>query len=180
MRPSQADRRTTSLAWYSKQFRKSRMSEKQMDAERKALAALDRLGAETVWLGSGGVDSVYFTRVGITDADLKLLKGLENLKKLSLSHSRITDAGLKRLQSLASLVQLHLADTKITDAGLEHLTSLKNLGFLDLSDTQVTNAGLEYLKSMKKLKTIRLSGTKVTATGVGKLKQALTVCKITQ
>ncbi len=109
------------------------MSEKQMNAEQKACVALGQLGAEIVWLGTSGVDSVYFTRVRITDADLKHLKGLTSLKKLKLNHSPITDAGLKRLQSLTNLVQLHLADTKITDAGLEHLKNLTNLGFLDLS-----------------------------------------------
>ena len=122
------------------------MSEKQMNADQKAFAALDQLGADIVWLRTSGVDSVYFTRVRISDADLQHLKGLTSLTKLKLNHSPITDAGLKRLESLTNLVQLHLADTKITDAGLEHLTSLKNLGFLDLSDTQVTNAGLEYMK----------------------------------
>ncbi len=39
------------------------MSEKQMSAEQKALAALDQLGAEAVWHGSSDVDSVYFTRL---------------------------------------------------------------------------------------------------------------------
>ena len=156
------------------------MSNNQMNAERKAAAKLGQLGAEVVWLGASGVDSVYFTREGITDADLKYLKGLTSLTKLKLNRSLITDAGLKHLQSLTSLVQLHLAGTKITDAGLEHLKSLKNLGFLDLSYTQVTNAGLEYLKSFKKCKTIRLTGTDVTDNGVTKLQRALIGCKITQ
>ena len=93
------------------------MSEKQMNAEQEAFATLDHLGADIVWLGTSGVDSVYFTRVRITDADLKHLKGLTGLKKLKLNHSPITDAGLKRLQNLTNLVQLHLADTNITDAG---------------------------------------------------------------
>ncbi len=47
------------------------MSEKQMNAEQEAFAALDQLDAEIVSLATGGVDSVYFTRVRITDADLK-------------------------------------------------------------------------------------------------------------
>jgi hypothetical protein len=121
------------------------LTEKQMKSQQKAIAALDQLGAEVVWHGTSGVDSVYFNRVQIADADLKCLKGLTGLTKLKLNHSPITDAGLKRLRSLTSLVQLHLADTKITDVGLGHLTSLKDLGFLDLSNTQVTNAGLESL-----------------------------------
>ncbi len=57
------------------------MSEKQMNAEQKAVAALGQLGAEVVWLGTSGVDSVYFTRVRIADADLKHLKGLDQSHK---------------------------------------------------------------------------------------------------
>jgi len=49
------------------------MTEKQMNAEQKAVAALDRLGAEIVWLDA--VESVYFIRERITDADLKHVKG---------------------------------------------------------------------------------------------------------
>jgi hypothetical protein len=160
-------------------FGESCMSNNQMNAEQKAAATLGQLGAEVVWLGASGVDSVYFTREGITDADLKPLKGLANLTKLKLNRSLITDAGLKHLQSLTSLVQLHLAGTKITDAGLEYLKRFNNLGFLDLSNTQVTNAGLEYLNSFTNCRTIRLSGTKVTSTGRTKLQGALTGCKIT-
>ena len=59
------------------------MSEKQTNAEKKAVAALELLGAEIVWLG--GVDSVYVTKVRITDADLKHFKGLTSLKKLKLN-----------------------------------------------------------------------------------------------
>ena len=73
-----------------------------MNSEQKAIAALDQLGAEVIRLGTSGVDSVYFTLVRITDADLKHLKGLTSLTKLKLNHSPITDAGLKRLQSLTT------------------------------------------------------------------------------
>ena len=115
------------------------MKKKQINAEQRAAAALGQLGAEIVWFGTTGVDSVYFTRVRIADADLKQLKGLGSVTKLKLNGSPITDAGLKSLTSLTSLVQLHLSSTNITDAGLEYLKSLKNLGFLDLSDTQSCN-----------------------------------------
>ena len=84
------------------------MADRQTNAEQKALAAFDQLGAEIVWLGASDVDSVYFTRVQITDGDLKHLKGLTSLKKLKLNGSPITDAGLTHLQGLTNLVQLHL------------------------------------------------------------------------
>ena len=70
------------------------MTEKQMNSEQKAVAALDRLGAEIVRLDA--VESVYFIRERITDADLTHIKGLTSLKKLKLNDSPITDAGLKR------------------------------------------------------------------------------------
>ncbi len=122
------------------------MTDRQTNPEAKTIAVLNRLGADLGWLGAGSVDSVYFTRVRITDLDLKHLKELSDLRKLKLNGSPITDTGLKQLQGLTNLVQLQLSGTNVTDAGLEHLTSLKNLGFLDVSDTQVTGAGLKYLK----------------------------------
>ena len=74
----------------------------QMNAEQEAFAAIEQPGAEIVWLGTSGVDSVYFARVQITDADLKHLKGLTGLTKMKLNHSPITDAGLKLLRSLTT------------------------------------------------------------------------------
>ncbi len=82
----------------------------------------------------------------ITDAGLVHLKGLTNLKKLSLGQTRITDAGLAHLKGLTKLEYLNLYGTKITDAGLAHLEGLTNLKSLNLGQTRITDAGVKSLQ----------------------------------
>ncbi|HKB38219.1 MAG TPA: hypothetical protein VKD72_17355, partial [Gemmataceae bacterium] len=62
---------------------------------------------------------LYETKV--TDAGLKELKELKNLRTLNLGGTGITDAGLKKLKEFKSLQGLNLMDTKVTDAGVKEL-----------------------------------------------------------
>src|SRR5260221_2059887 len=55
----------------------------------------------------------------VTDADLKVLSGLQRLQTLKLRSTTVTDAGLKALSELKNLQTLDLGDTKVTDAGLK-------------------------------------------------------------
>ena len=105
----------------------------------------------------------------ITDADLEHLKGLTQLKGLSLG-THVTDAGMEHLKGLTQLQELELFDTKVTDAGLKHLKCLTQLRELDLCNTPMTDAGLEHIKGLTKLKVLELGGTKVTDTGLEHLK----------
>ncbi len=91
-----------------------------------------------------------------------------------------TNAGLKHIESLPQIKTLSLSDTEVTDAGLEHLKRLTRLKELDLNRTQVTDAGLERLKHLSKLQVLGLKETQVTAAGVAKLQKALPNCKITR
>jgi len=65
---------------------------------------------------------------------------------LCLFYSQVTDASLKNLQGVTQLRSLSLVGTRITDAGLEYLIGLKQLKDLNLSYTQVTNAGVGKLQ----------------------------------
>ena len=56
-----------------------------------------------------------------TDAILVHLKGLNNLKSLSLGMTKVTDAGLVHLKGLMELQELNLGDAKVTDAGVADL-----------------------------------------------------------
>ena len=58
----------------------------------------------------------------------------------------MTDAGLKELAPLTQLRTLDLNETGVTDAGLKELAPLTQLRTLDLSETGVTDAGLKELK----------------------------------
>ena len=138
----------------------------------------------------------------ITDADLEILDGLEQLLSFSaynsnltdealdflpkttalttigLSRSRLTDAGLAKLKSFPNLQVLSIAGTQITDEGLAQLASLKSLRSLDLDTTKISDAGLQHLKKMTQLKLLDIPQTNVTAGGVIDLQAALPNCKI--
>lgn len=93
----------------------------------------------------------------ITDASLKYLHPLKNLRWLSLSSCRgVGDLGLKDLASLPNLKGLVLNETPITDAGLKNLASVKTLEHVQLTDTKVTDAGVQnFQKALPKCKIVR-------------------------
>ena len=55
----------------------------------------------------------------------------------------MTDAGLKHLVGLTQLKWLNLQSTAVTDDGLKHLTGLTKLRYLILDSTAVTDPGKE-------------------------------------
>jgi Leucine-rich repeat (LRR) protein len=124
------------------------------------------------------VVTVNFSTTQVGDDALANLKGLPQLRKVTLNGTKVTDAGLERLKGLTGLEKIYLVDTKVTDAGLEHLKDLSNLKVLSLVGTQVTDAGLEHLKSLSNLKELYVYGTKVTEEGGKKLQEALPKVKI--
>ena len=81
-----------------------------------------------VWLGrlwgealGGDVVSVDLADTQVTDVGLAYLRGLRQLRWLSLKHTSIADGGLRHLQGLMRLDHLDLRNTHVTDVGLEHL-----------------------------------------------------------
>jgi hypothetical protein len=62
---------------------------------------------------------------------------------LDLNSTGVTDAGLKELAKLTNLRALNLQKTEVTDAGLRALAGLKNLQSLDLFGTAVTDDGVQ-------------------------------------
>ena len=85
----------------------------------------------------------------------------------------MTDAGLIHLKGLADLKRLSLDGCRISDAGLAHLGGLKNLEELSLPATEVTDAGLARLKGLRKLRKLRLQESNCTLAGVVHLFTAL-------
>ena len=71
--------------------------------------------------------------------------------------TKVSDAGLKHLKGLTQLRRLDLDRTKVSDAGLEHLKGLTQLRRLDLGDTKVTDAGVKKLQ--RHCRTARFSTT---------------------
>ncbi len=86
---------------------------------------------------------------------------------------RVTDAGLKELAGLKQLKQLAITDTKVTDAGLKELAGFTHMQKLDLRVTQVTDAGMKELVGLAQVQELDLFGTRVTDEAVSELKKAL-------
>ena len=75
----------------------------------------------------------------------KLTKAdLAKVTLLSLDDGpKITDADLKELAKLQQLKVLNLGDTEITDVGLKEVAKCTQLTLLDLEATQITDVGLK-------------------------------------
>ena len=142
------------------------------DAEKKALAAVERLGGQVLRNETKPGKPVYQVTLsgkGVMDADLKDLMGFEELGWLTLNNTQVTDAGLKEVVQFEHLYALSLSGTAVTDAGLKELARLKGLIYLNLSNTKITDRGFEELAQLKGLKTLILNDTKVTNAGVKEL-----------
>jgi hypothetical protein len=78
---------------------------------------------------------VYLDDWDVTDAGLKELARLKNLRGLSLF-----------ALGCARSMRNGLTTSAVTDAGLKELARLKSLQWLDLNDAQVTAAGVAALQ----------------------------------
>ncbi len=106
----------------------------------------------------------------MTDAALKDIKTLTNLRELSLAYTWVTNAGLKDLQTLEGLADLNLNGLPVTDAGLKDLHALKNLRLLHLKQTSCTRAGMQDLRELNGLIEFDL-GSRILRSTSSKLKR---------
>jgi hypothetical protein len=81
----------------------------------------------------------------VNDETLDWLGELKDLRRLELEDTRVTDAGIRRLAHLMELRDPRLDGVAITDEGLPALRSLKNLEVLILLDTRIEGSGLEMM-----------------------------------
>ncbi|HJT36072.1 MAG TPA: hypothetical protein VJ783_28880 [Pirellulales bacterium] len=121
-------------------------------------------------------------RSEITDAGLAHLASLKRLEHLRLifdktSDQRISDAGLTQLRGLKALKTLDLMCANITDAGLDEIAGLTNLEYLGLAETSVTDGGLAKLSNLKSLKLLDVRNTGVTKQGLARFKLAHPGCR---
>ena len=106
-------------------------------------------------------------------------KYLDEVTRLVLNGTKkVTDAGLKEVAKLKQLKGLYLEGTDITDVGLKEVAKLKQLNFLALNLTQITDVGLKEVAKLKQLRFVNLEDTKVTKAGVDQLIKVLPKCKI--
>ena len=67
----------------------------------------------------------------------------------NLSKTKVTDADLRYLRGLEDLQFVILSETGVTDEGMRHVGRLKGVQFLFLDGTSVTDKGLEHLAGMR-------------------------------
>ena len=95
---------------------------------------------------------------------------LEKVTRLILNGTKkVTDAGLKEVAKLTQLKGLYLEGTEITDAALKEVAKLKKLNLLAWKLTQISDAGLKEGAKLKQLRFVNLEDTKVTKAGVDQL-----------
>ena len=151
-------------------------------ADAKALEKLSQLGAVAGPLAANtNLVSVNFSMAGAKagDAQLESLKPVvEQLFWLNLGGTAVTDAGLKQLSGLKNLRRLHLEKTAVGDDGMAALAGLGELRYLNLYSTKVTDKGLGAIAGLKKLENLYLWQTQVTDAGAAELQKALPKVKI--
>jgi hypothetical protein len=131
--------------------------------EIKALAELPKEGFKVASISLSGNKSVgddVFTHV----------KGLTDLRRLSLQDTQVTGQGLEQLESVETLAYLEISGTGANDATLGHLRELKRLTNLDVARTAVTDVGLGHLEGLD-LVTLLLDGTQVSDAGLKHLRR---------
>lgn len=135
----------------------------------------------------------YCAKGEVADRDLKLLRKIPDVRKVSLLGDKLTGAGLKQIQDLP-LTGLDMTDTlladktienvakfttlveldidrnpRLTDKGLEKIETLENLEYLSCGPN-ITDRGIDSIIKLSKLHTLKLEGCKgVTASGIKKL-----------
>jgi uncharacterized membrane protein/mono/diheme cytochrome c family protein len=105
---------------------------------RESLAELKKIGRQIV--------SLNLSKMPVTDADLELIAGFENLEELNLNFTEVTGSGLRHLASLPSLREISLSGTKTDATALEQLKSLPSLQSVFLWQTQVSEAEVASLR----------------------------------
>jgi hypothetical protein len=128
---------------------------------------------------SNYLQASFFTARANVDSLLAMLAGLsEQLVWLKLDGANISDAAMKHVGALTNLRKLHLSNTPITDAGMSQLTNLQELRSLNLFATGITAEGLKSLASLKKLENIYLYKTSVSGSEYESLRALLPSVRI--
>lgn len=119
--------------------------------EDRAEALVSKLGgsaARDSRLPGSPIVSVHLRETACTDADLKQLASLTELRSLNLSKTPVTDAGIIEVLHFKELKTIAIRETAVTDAGLRVLAQLPHLTSLYMGGAKVTRAGLdEFLKA---------------------------------
>lgn len=150
-------------------FELPEVSAEQQAAIDQAMAALRAKGAvvQLVAADTRAVDvNLSLLRDQVGDAELALLEPLAPvLVWLNLSRTKISDAGLRSLLRLGQLRRLHVAGTGLGDGPFKALTALRELEYLNAVGCNLDDAGLQALAELPKLQKVYAWQSKVTKAG---------------
>lgn len=90
----------------------------------------------------------------VTDAGMKHVSQLHDLRVLILDGTAVSDASAKFIAKLINLEQLHAENCRLTEAGLMQLRLLTKLELISLDSSQITTASVPWLSEMPNLKYI--------------------------
>jgi hypothetical protein len=93
----------------------------------------------------------------VTDEGLKNLKGLEELRRLTLEDPQVTGRGFAAIKRLPRLARLQLGRSRVDDDGLAAIAQVEVLEQLELDGTMVTDAGLARLNALPNLRQLTLN-----------------------
>jgi hypothetical protein len=142
-----------------------------VDLREKSLANWQLHQLRGLALGDNPVFLVFDGGGPRTDTSFRLLRGLANLRGLTIRSPRVTDTWMPAIGELRHLWLLDLGNTQVSDATLAHIEGLTELRVLDLEYTMVSDEGLARLKGLKEIRLLNIRRTKVTARGVSALKK---------
>jgi Leucine Rich repeat len=114
------------------------------------------------------VEHVNLTRTKVTDAGIRSLAPLVNLRFLEFSGVSVGDLGLAALSPLTKLKTLRINDTNVSDLGVRALDGMNELETVFLSGTRITDEGLSLLAQRPKLSLINVERTAISDDGLVK------------
>ena len=134
--------------------------------------AVSDAGVAKLVAGAKQLKALALEGTQITDAALRSLNGLHELRMLNLNNAgKITGVGFSQGR-MAKLRDLYLDKTAIGDGALKSIANIRDLRILSISHTRVTDEGLHYLQDLHNLRTLTMKGCEgVSAAAIEELKR---------
>jgi len=95
----------------------------------------------------------------IDDEGVQYVGQMSNMQVLGLNDTDVTDEGMKAIAGLNKLREIHLVRTQIGDGTMEVVSQLPQIRILKLRDTQISDKGIELIAGLENLAVLDLSET---------------------
>lgn len=113
-----------------------------------------------------------------TNADIRVVSRMNDLRWLLLAGTKVRDHELSALLSLSKLERLALSSTNVTDEGVVHLAEVDSLRDLTLGGDSITDESIPYLLKLHRLERLDLRDSGVSEEGAERLENGLPNCRI--